>query len=296
MSNKMSKIKELIYKPYGLIRSLIKTINLNLYYSRQREDVIEVNLKEKLNTIYINLISLVNEGSYSRFNSFDYLTKSSKIVLIINSLERLEKYYYLKPNERSKTRAIINNISSNYPSLERISYFILQVLSKGQLNDKALFILIRNFIASEWIYRNIKGPKTKIKLKDLNYLNYTIEEYQEYLHNCLNMLIRDTKRFISRYPEEYKLNPDIDLELLMSLRHTVYNDFKFSVPDHIINNDINGIDLFDIIEKDTEIITIKGWFRDKPKSDYINAVKYKAYRKSIKDNKIKQTYGIINNA
>ena len=85
-------------------------------------------------------------------------------------------------------RRLFNIIDVNYPSLERTSKFLIRLVcggisSNNRLMDesqKSLFIEIRNFIADEWIYRNIKGPGTKVKKKDLNYLKYTLEEYQRF--------------------------------------------------------------------------------------------------------------------
>lgn len=271
---------------YGFIRQTIKDTKIQLEYQKTFEQgpLVSSKLKDKLNEFFSLMIPLINDGAYNRFNSFDYLSKSSKIHQVIGIIEQLRGFYDLTPNERSHFKKLINTISNNFQSLERTIKFLDKVVTGRCLSDKAVFILVRNHIASEWIYRNIKGPDTKIKTKDLNYLNYTIEEYQEYLHNCLNFLIRDTKKFISRYPEEYKRNPDLDVEILQSLKWSVYNDFKFSVPgsNKVLDqvDSFNGLDLFNLIEKESKPIKIKGWYREKPKSDYINSGIYKSYRRS----------------
>lgn len=284
----LSYLREYIFnfiiRVYGFIRNEVRDARIQVEYQKTFEEgpLVKSKLKDKLNEFFSLMIPLINEGSYNRFNSLDYLSKSSKIHQVIGIIEQLRGFYDLTPNERNQFKKLINTVSNNFPSLERTVKFLDKMVTGRCLSDKAVFILVRNFIASEWIHRNIKGPDTKIKTKDLNYLNYTIEEYQVYLHNCLNFLIRDTKKFISRYPEEYKRNPDLDVEILQSLKWSVYNDFKFSVPgsNKVLDqvDSFNGLDLFNLIEKEAKPIKIKGWYKEKPKSDYIDSGVYKAYR------------------
>lgn len=264
----------------GKVRGIIKFYKINKFIEF---DVYDADIKNEINIVFNNLIHLINDGHYRRFNSFDYYSKSSKINLIINSLNKIRTYYDLYPNERIRIDNLINVIFKQFKSLESSCNFISEIINEPLHTDRTLFIRIRNFIATEWVLRNIKNNPnaSDIKLKDLNYLNYNIEQYQEYLHNCLNFLIRDTKKFISRYPEEYKQNPDLDVEILMSLRNSVYNDLKFITPDKIENFEIlNLVDLDKTIEKEPNHIKIRGWFKDKPKANYFDQIKYKAYRRS----------------
>lgn len=274
------------------INKRLKDKRIKLDFEKQ---MLKSELRDKVNDVYNLIIPLVNAGEYNRFNSLDYFEKSSNLNTLVLAIEQLRNHYYLNPNSRDQLRRLFNIIDVNYPSLERTSKFLIKLVcggisSNNRLIDesqKSLFIEIRNFIADEWIYRNIKGPGTKVKKKDLNYLKYTLEEYQRFLENNLNLLIRDTKRFISRYPEEYSKNPDIDVEILKSLRWSVYNDIKFYGKNFVKINEIPKYDLFESLleSNNTELvgkpIKVKGWFKKKPNfvNNYIISTRYKAYKR-----------------
>lgn len=173
--------------------------------------------------------------------------------------------------------------------MEKPLNIILNIIEFKVIRDKELFFEVRNLIVSEWIERNKNNPNSlihKTKLKDLNYLNYSLEEYQNYLNNCYNYLIRDTKKFINKYPEEFKINQNLDLELLLSLRDSIYNDINFLTPEDFRltyqsnkNNDLNIFKLIDNPENTDTKIILRGWFKDKPDNCKIDTIAYKAYKK-----------------
>jgi hypothetical protein len=272
----------------GFFRNLYKVIKWNRFYNYNLRDI---DLKEEINIIILNFISLSNDGQYQRFNSYDFYSKSSKIKLICSSIAKLQAYRDQFPNERKQIQTLLKYIGTYFNNLEKPLDKIFEIIDKRTCVDKVLFIEIRNLIVSEWVSRNILDEKScGFKLKDLNYLNYTIDEYQVYLHNCFNLLIRDTKKFISRYPLEYKINPDIDLEIMMSLKDSIYNDIKIITPnDNPENNSMKDFNIFEIISKienpgeETEPkLILRGWFKNKPNNCKIDIIKYKAYKKSFK--------------
>lgn len=274
------------HKLTGFFRNLYKTIKLNKFY---HVDVQLMDVKEELNLIVLNFISLTNEGEYQRFNSYDFYAKSSKIKIICNSISKLQAYRDQFPNERTTIRNLINSVTKMFHNLEDPLEAIFKMIELRTSNEKEIFIEVRNLIASEWIKRNKNNPNSiihKTLLKDLNYLNYTLDEYKEYLNNCLNLLIRDTQKFISRYPLEYKINQELDIEIIMSLRDSIYNDVRFVSPYDVpsvynpkISDDFN---IFKIVEPSTKReLILRGWFKDKPNNCKIQMLKYKAYKKSI---------------
>ena len=285
--NPLTKFKNFCNWFYESIK-MYKTIKFNGFI----EDKMHFEPIEELNIILTNMIPLINDGQYKRFNSFDFYNKSSKFKIIIKALTKVSMYYYLYPNERNRIISQLETIKIMHKSLGDIVEFILKLISKSyNFNDKQYFIEIRNFVAKEWIKRNImENPNYEnLKLKDLNYLNYNMEQYQEYLHNCLNFLIRDTKKFIARYPNEYKLNSDLDLEIIMSLKDSVYNDLKFATPDDVPNfqtvNFFSNEALLDFAGNYGSVkkpLILKGWFKEKPKSRNIDTLVYKRYKMDLK--------------
>ena len=288
MSKRKLKRDDLGFK--GFFRNLYKVVKLNRFFNY---DLHDINLEDELNIIILNFISLSNEGEYQRFNSYDFYSKSSKIKIICNTISKLQAYRDQFPNERRKIQNLLKLVTTHFNNLQRPLDKIFEIIDRRTCTDKVLFIEIRNLIVSEWINRNVIDEKSGyFKLKDLNYLNYTVDEYRNYLHNCFNFLIRDTKKFISRYPLEYSKNPDIDLELMMSLKDSIYNDIKiitpYDVPTGIYKN-MEDFNIFQIISKiensGYEIkpkLILRGWFRNKPNDCKIDVIKYKAYKKSFK--------------
>ena len=243
-------------------------------------------IRTNINIIFNNLIDLINDGEYKRFNVSDFYNKSTKIHFIIDAIMDIKnKIEYTK----SKTNILSMDETNIFLSLVHIRmafpylFESIKTISKIIDSDKVrsreeIFIEIRNLIAKEWKQRNILNNPN---LKDLNYLKYSVDEYHEYLHNCLNMLMRDTKRFISRYPLEYKNNPDIDVELMIALRNSIFNniptsdepiDFYYLAT--IANNKNN-----DLVEKMQKPI-LRGWFKDEPKSNYISVLRYREYKRN----------------
>ena len=277
------------YNIQSFFRNLYKTVKLNKFYSL---DLKEIDPMEELNLIIMNFISLSNEGEYQRFNSYDFYSKSSKIKVIVNSILKLQAYRDQYPNDRSFIQHLIEKIIKSFKNLEYPLNRIFEIIDLRYLSEKEIFIEIRNLIVSEWVKRNRDNPEAlihKTNLKEFNYLNYTLEEYQIYLNNCFNLLIRDTKRFISRYPLEYKKNPELDLEILNSLRDSIYNDIKLTTPNDNpstitsnISKDFNIFKLIDTMEPNSkEKLVLRGWFKNKPNNCIIDVLKYQAYRKSI---------------
>lgn len=279
----MTKLKNTTQK---FFRNFYKTIRLNSYYNI---DLNEMDLEEELNNIILNFILLSNEGEYRRFNSYDFYSKSSKIKSICNSISKVQAYRDQFPNKLKRIKELCNLVSKHFSFMEKPLDIILNIIEFKVIRDKELFFEVRNLIVSEWIERNKNNPNSlihKTKLKDLNYLNYSLEEYQNYLNNCYNYLIRDTKKFINKYPEEFKINQNLDLELLLSLRDSIYNDINFLTPEDFRltyqsnkNNDLNIFKLINNPENADNKIILRGWFKDKPDNCKIDTIAYKAYKK-----------------
>lgn len=236
----------------------------------------EINFKQNINILFNNLIELINDGEYKRFNVIDFYNKSFKINNVIDSIIELKLYHNRNIMGLSNIYLIFSNIKNSYPFLDNSIKKLSELIANDKIQSKEMiFIEIRNLIASEWKYRNILNNPN---LKDLNYLKYNIEEYHEYLHNCLNFLIRDTKKFISRYPLEYKNNPDLDIEIILALRNSIFNDI---IPRR---GDDKIIDFYNICEdlnkSIPKTIIVRGWYKDKLKTNFIKPLKYKEYRRS----------------
>lgn len=280
----MNKLKNTTQK---FFRNLYKVIKLNSFYNIDLKDL---DLEKEINIIITNFILLSNDGKYNRFNSKDFYSKSSKIKLISNSISKLQAYRNQFPTEGKKIKYLLELVNAYFKNLTGAINEIFDIIELRNLREKELFFAIRNLIVQEWINRNIYDPESIISKKDLNYLNYTLEEYQNYLNNCFNLLIRDTKKFITRYPIEYKNNPDLDIEILISLKDSIYNDIKFIIPTDIQNDNFNIFEIIKNFEANKDIndiqnpsdkIILRGWFKDLPNNCKIDSLKYKNYRKTI---------------
>ena len=251
------------------------------YISKNLKDnVKDISIEKDINTLFTYLIPLLNEGRYQRFNSYDYYVKSSNIKEVCNILNKYSSHY-LGKKEYSIVYIMfisyLHTIIEAFPDLRNAVTKIEKDILTCNLNSRQTFVVVRNIICEEWIDRNF-FEQGNLRFKDLNYLNYSIEEYHAYLHNCLNLLIRDTERFIERYPRESIENLDIDL--MIALNNTVYKNIDI--------NPVPGIDIIALsnslnykgTEQKFQPVILRGWRKEKPKTEYINFIQYKNYRRS----------------
>ena len=248
-----------------------------------KNNVKDISIEKDVNTLFTHLIPLLNDGTYQRFNSYDYYEKSSNIKEVCNILNKYSSHY-LGKKEYSVVYILfishLNSIAKSFPALKNVVEKIEKDILHCNLNSRQTFVKIRNIICEEWISRNF-FENGELRFKDLNYLGYTVEEYHEYLHNCLNLLIRDVERFQKRYPKENTDNLDVDL--MLALNNTIYNNIQINV--------VPGIDILSLAlalnnkdevknTKENNPIILRGWRKEKPKTDYINFIQYKNYRRS----------------
>ena len=261
-------------KGYPKFRYISKNLNNN---------VKDISIEKDVNTLFTYLIPLLNDGTYQRFNSHDYYVKSSNIKEVCNILNKYSSHY-LGKKEYSVVYILfishLNSIAKAFPALKNVVEKIEKDILHCNLNSRQTFVKIRNIICEEWISRNF-FENGDLRFKDLDYLGYSIEEYHNYLHNCLNLLIRDVDRFEKRYPKENIDNLDVDL--MLALNNTIYNNIQINV--------IPGIDILSLAlalnnkdetnqAKEIEPIVLRGWRKEKPKTKYINFIQYKNYRRS----------------
>ena len=248
-----------------------------------KNNVKDISIEKDVNTLFTHLIPLLNDGTYQRFNSYDYYEKSSNIKEVCNILNKYSSHY-LGKKEYSVVYILfishLNSIANAFPTLKNVVEKIEKDILHCNLNSRQTFVKIRNIICEEWISRNF-FENGELRFKDLDYLGYTVEEYHNYLHNCLNLLIRDVERFEKRYPKENTDNLDVDL--MLALNNTIYNNIKINV--------VPGIDILSLAlalnnkdeaknTKENNPIILRGWRKEKPKTDYINFIQYKNYRRS----------------
>ena len=245
-----------------------------------KNNVKDMSIEKDVNDLFTHLIPLLNAGTYQRFNSYDYYEKSSNIKEVCNILNKYSSHY-LGKKEYSIVYIVfishLNSIAKAFPVLKNVVEKIEKDILHCSLNSRQTFVKIRNIICEEWISRNYFAT-AELTIKDLVYLGYTVEEYHEYLHNCLNLLIRDIERFEKRYPKENTDNLDVDL--MLALNNTIYNNIQINV--------VPGIDILSLALalnnkdeiKETNPIILRGWRKEKPKTDYINFMQYKNYRRS----------------
>lgn len=268
---------ELINKIYSFINDYPKKkyISNNL-----KNNVKDISIEKDVNKLFTYLIPLLNDGRYHRFNSCDYYSKSSNIKEVCNILNKYSSHY-LGKKEYSVVYIVfishLNSIAKAFPNLKNAIAKIEKDILHCNLNARQTFVKVRNIICEEWIDRNF-FERGELRFKDLDYLGYSVEEYHNYLHNCLNLLIRDVDRFQKRYPKE---NPDdLDVDLMIALNNTVYKNIEVK--------QIPGIDIISLAialnQKDeTQIhkpVILRGWRKEKPKTEYINFIQYKNYRRS----------------
>ena len=261
-------------KGYPKFRYISKNLNNN---------VKDISIEKDVNTLFTYLIPLLNDGTYQRFNSHDYYVKSSNIKEVCNILNKYSSHY-LGKKEYSVVYILfishLNIIAKAFPALKNVVEKIEKDILHCNLNSRQTFVKIRNIICEEWISRNF-FENGDLRFKDLDYLGYSIEEYHNYLHNCLNLLIRDVDRFEKRYPKENIDNLDVDL--MLALNNTIYNNIQINV--------IPGIDILSLAlalnnkdeaknTKENNPIILRGWRKEKPKTKYINFIQYKNYRRS----------------
>ena len=261
-------------KGYPKFRYISKNLNNN---------VKDISIEKDVNTLFTYLIPLLNDGTYQRFNSHDYYVKSSNIKEVCNILNKYSSHY-LGKKEYSVVYILfishLNIIAKAFPALKNVVGKIEKDILHCNLNSRQTFVKIRNIICEEWISRNF-FENGDLRFKDLDYLGYSIDEYHDYLHNCLNLLIRDVDRFEKRYPKENIDNLDVDL--MLALNNTIYNNIQINV--------IPGIDILSLAltlnnkdetnqAKEIEPIVLRGWRKEKPKTKYINFIQYKNYRRS----------------
>lgn len=261
-------------KGYPKFRYISKNLNNN---------VKDISIEKDVNTLFTYLIPLLNDGTYQRFNSHDYYVKSSNIKEVCNILNKYSSHY-LGKKEYSVVYILfishLNIVAKAFPALKNVVGKIEKDILHCNLNSRQTFVKIRNIICEEWISRNF-FENGDLRFKDLDYLGYSIEEYHNYLHNCLNLLIRDVDRFEKRYPKENIDNLDVDL--MLALNNTIYNNIQINV--------IPGIDILSLAlalnnkdetnqAKEIEPIVLRGWRKEKPKTKYINFIQYKNYRRS----------------
>ena len=248
-----------------------------------KNNVKDISIEKDVNTLFTHLIPLLNDGTYQRFNSHDYYVKSSNIKEVCNILNKYSSHY-LGKKEYSVVYILfishLNSIAKAFPALKNVVEKIEKDILHCNLNSRQTFVKIRNIICEEWISRNF-FENGDLRFKDLNYLGYTVDEYHNYLHNCLNLLIRDVERFEKRYPKENTDNLDVDL--MLALNNTIYNNIQINV--------VPGIDILSLAlalnnkdevknTKENNPIILRGWRKEKPKTDYINFIQYKNYRRS----------------
>ena len=261
------------------ISRFLKGYSKKRYISKNLKDnVKDISIEKDVNTLFTYLIPLLNEGSYNRFNSYDYYVKSSNIKEVCNILNKYSGHYIGK-KEYSVVYIVfigyLHSIAEAFPELKRVVSKIEKDIIRGNLNSRQTFVKIRNIIGEEWISRNF-FEDGDLRFKDLDYLGYTVDEYHNYLHNCLNLLIRDVNKFQKRYPKENVDNLDIDL--MIALNNTIYKNIEI--------NQVPGIDIIALASsihhqiKETKPIILRGWRKEKPKTDYINFIQYKNYRRS----------------
>ena len=254
------------------------------YISKNLKDnVKDISIEKDINTLFTYLIPLLNEGRYQRFNSYDYYVKSSNIKEVCNILN-IYSSHYLGKKEYSVVYVLfishLNSIANAFPTLKNVVEKIEKDILHCNLNSRQTFVKIRNIICEEWISRNF-FENGELRFKDLDYLGYTVDEYHDYLHNCLNLLIRDVERFEKRYPKENTDNLDVDL--MLALNNTIYNNIQINV--------VPGIDILSLAlalnnkdeaknTKENNPIILRGWRKEKPKTKYINFIQYKNYRRS----------------
>ena len=248
-----------------------------------KNNVKDISIEKDVNTLFTHLIPLLNDGTYQRFNSHDYYVKSSNIKEVCNILNKYSSHY-LGKKEYSVVYVLfishLNSIANAFPTLKNVVEKIEKDILHCNLNSRQTFVKIRNIICDEWISRNF-FENGDLRFKDLDYLGYTVEEYHNYLHNCLNLLIRDVERFEKRYPKENTDNLDVDL--MLALNNTIYNNIQINV--------VPGIDILSLAlalnnkdeaknTKENNPIILRGWRKEKPKTKYINFIQYKNYRRS----------------
>lgn len=248
-----------------------------------KNNVKDISIEKDVNTLFTHLIPLLNDGTYQRFNSHDYYVKSSNIKEVCNILNKYSSHY-LGKKEYSVVYILfishLNSIANAFPTLKNVVEKIEKDILHCNLNSRQTFVKIRNIICDEWISRNF-FENGDLRFKDLDYLGYTVEEYHNYLHNCLNLLIRDVERFEKRYPKENTDNLDVDL--MLALNNTIYNNIQINV--------VPGIDILSLAlalnnkdeaknTKENNPIILRGWRKEKPKTKYINFIQYKNYRRS----------------
>ena len=251
------------------------------YIAKNLENnVKDISIEKDVNNLFTYLIPLLNEGKYQRFNSYDYYEKSSNIKEVCNILNKYSSHY-LGKKEYSIVYIVfishLNSIAKAFPVLKNVVEKIEKDILNCNLNSRQTFVAVRNIICEEWIDRNF-FERGDLRFKDLNYLSYSMEEYHTYLHNCLNLLIRDTKRFIERYPREDYENLDVDL--MIALNNTVYKNIDIKP--------VPGIDIIALSntlnykgsEQKFQPVILRGWRKEKPKTEYINFIQYKNYRRS----------------
>lgn len=245
-----------------------------------KNNVKDISIEKDVNALFTHLIPLLNAGTYQRFNSYDYYEKSSNIKEVCNILNKYSSHY-LGKKEYSIVYIVfishLNSIAKAFPVLKNVVEKIEKDILHCSLNSRQTFVKIRNIICEEWISRNF-FENGELRFKDLDYLSYSMEEYHIYLHNCLNLLIRDTERFIERYPREDYENLDVDL--MIALNNTVYKNIDIKP--------VPGIDIIALSntlnykgsEQKFQPVILRGWRKEKPKTDYINFMQYKNYRRS----------------
>lgn len=263
------------------LRDKIKGYSKNRYISNNlKNNVKDLSVEKDVNTLFTHLIPLLNDGRYQRFNSYDYYSKSSNIKEVCNILNKYSGHY-LGKKEYSLTYIVfihhLNSIAIAFPNLKGTISKIEKDILHCNLNARQTFVTVRNIICEEWIARNF-FEREDLRFKDLDYLGYSVEEYHNYLHNCLNLLIRDVDKFQKRYPKEN--SDDLDIDLMIALNATIYKNIEI--------NQVPGIDIISLAnslnQKDeakiTKPIILRGWRKEKPKTEYINFLQYKNYRRS----------------
>lgn len=245
-----------------------------------KSNVKDISIEKDVNALFTHLIPLLNAGTYQRFNSYDYYEKSSNIKEVCNILNKYSSHYLGKKDYSVVYIVFIshlNSVAKAYPELSSVVRKIEEDILHCNLNPRQTFVKIRNIICEEWINRNFY-ENGELRFKDLNYLGYSVEEYHNYLHNCLNLLIRDVERFQKRYPRENIENLDVDL--MIALNNTIYKNIEIKKTPGInilcLASALNNKDE----SKNSKPIILRGWRKEKPKTEYINFIQYKNYRRS----------------
>lgn len=253
----------------------------NRYISKNlKNNANNMSVEKDVNDLFTFLIPLLNGGRYQRFNSYDYYVKSSNIKEVCNILNKYSSHYLGKKDYSVVYIVFIshlNSVAKAYPELSSAVRKIEEDILHCNLNPRQTFVKIRNIICEEWINRNFY-ENGELRFKDLNYLGYSVEEYHNYLHNCLNLLIRDVERFQKRYPREDIDNLDVDL--MIALNNTIYKNIEIKKTPGInilcLASALNNKDE----SKNPKPIILRGWRKEKPKTEYINFIQYKNYRRS----------------